>query len=239
MIYPIEHFGITDIGLNRKSNEDAWATIPKHQFFVLADGLGGHNAGEVASKETVQTLCRKIDHLFSLFPKSTLSTTETLSYLKEGICTTNSWIFCLSQENFNLQGMATTLCCFLFHENQILYANVGDSRVYRFRGKLSRLSLDHRRLHPPVKNMLTRAIGRQAFVIPHLATDVVSPDDVYFLCSDGLTDYVSEEEIEKILNMENGIEEASSKLVHIAKMRGGNDNITIVMVKILPCLESI
>ena len=236
MNYRIEHFAISDIGLHRKMNQDAWASNPKHHFFVLADGLGGHNAGEIASKETVQTLCRKIDNLFSLFPKSSLRASETLSYLKEGICSTNSWIFCLSNENTNLQGMATTLCCLLFHEDKVLYANVGDSRIYRFRTRLERLSSDHR-VSPPVKNMLTRAIGRSRYVIPHLSSSPITPHDIYFLCSDGLTDYVKEEEIEKILNQGEGIQESSAKLVHIAKMHGGNDNITVLMAKIHPCQE--
>lgn len=226
----VESYGISDIGLSRANNEDVFAELPDCQFYVLADGMGGHRAGEVASKEAVLQLCDAIDILFSEEKKPTPE--ETISGLKSGIAESNHWVYTLSRNHPELSGMGTTLCCFILLDNLLIYAHVGDSRIYRLRKKLERLTDDHSFRNPHTfKSVLSKAIGTTPSVEPDVATANVQDGDYYFLCSDGLTDYVSDMNIEKILQKAPNIKEACLELVEAAKTAGGNDNITILMVR--------
>ena len=249
MNYNAESFGISDIGLVRENNEDHWAMLATPPFFALADGMGGHNAGEIAAKEAVQTLCQKIYEHFENAPADIYSLQEIKSHLKKTIINTNNWIYRLASENKNLQGMGTTLCCMLLFQHYLLYANVGDSRAYRYRDKLEQLTVDHslrqelvdkgeleqKHFHTfPQKNIITRAIGKQSDVEPDIGVIQVQVGDIYFLCSDGLSDYVSNSEISDIIKANGSLEKISKSLVEIAKDKGGNDNISIVIIKILP-----
>lgn len=242
----VESYGISDIGLKRHNNEDAWGEIPAHHFYVLADGMGGHQAGEVASKETIDALLKAVPALFST--PTTLSLEELSIELQEIILETNSWIYHLSKENPDWQGMGTTLCCLLLYQNHAIYAHVGDSRIYRYRGTLKLLTQDHslrrevaKRYHLkehqghllPSKHVITRAIGTSSRVEPECNLSEIKAGDIYFLCSDGLTDVVDEEEITHILETKNEVKEACTALIQTALAHGGQDNITLVMVKVL------
>jgi protein phosphatase len=242
----VESYGISDIGLSRSNNEDVWAELPDIRFYALADGMGGHQAGEVAAKEAVLELCDIIDALFIQNPKP--SAEKIAQILKQAFVDANQWVRSLAQQHPELAGMGSTLCCFSVLENTLIYAHVGDSRIYRFRNALTRLTEDHSLRQEllstgdldeeaanafPFKNVITRAIGTNSLVEPHVATTPVQLDDIYFLCSDGLTDYASDDEIEAILKKNSSIKEASIELVETAKNAGGNDNITIVMIKII------
>jgi len=115
--------GLSDIGLTRPNNEDVWAAVPEKGFFALADGMGGHQAGEVAAKVTVEELCQTIHTL----------STDPLQALKLAIENANKKVFEQGQKNESLNGMGTTLCCAYWTKNKIILAHVGDSRIYRFR----------------------------------------------------------------------------------------------------------
>ncbi len=238
----LESFGISDIGLVRQNNEDNWAALENHYFYVLADGMGGHKAGEVASKEAIDHLCHSVRILF-LNPPQTMTAGQIAHGLQAAIRDANKWVYQLSLQNEDLEGMGTTLCCFLLHENNLIYAHVGDSRVYRFRDKLQQLTRDHSLKREmitrmtqgplPSKHVITRAIGTSPRVEPELAIAAVLPGDIYFLCSDGLTDAVAHQEIAAILQIAPSVKEACTNLVKQAKINGGHDNITLVMTKIM------
>ncbi len=240
--YDIESFGISDLGLVRKSNEDVFHEIPMHRFFVLADGMGGHKAGEIAAREVVHHLSTSICQIFSAKEES--PSTQLLSnLLHKAIASANHWVYQLSEQKKELSGMGTTLCCLLLHNDSLVYANVGDSRIYRFREILTQITEDHslcfssnaqnNKNSLTGKNIITRAIGTNPCVEPDICIAPICSGDIYFLCSDGLTDYVSDEEISLILQETNCIKTASHKMVEIAKIKGGNDNITILMIRVL------
>lgn len=223
--YQVESFGITDLGLARANNEDVFQQIPMQRFFLLADGMGGHNAGEIAAKEVIHHLSSAVYHLPLNNPETSV---EFL--LSQAIQNANLWVHKLSEQKQELSGMGTTLCCCLFHEHSLIYANVGDSRIYRFRRQLLQLTQDHSSIK---KNMITKAIGTSPIVEPDIKTDTVELGDIYFLCSDGLTDFVPDEELSSILCSSHCIKNASRKMIDAAKNKGGSDNITILMLKIV------
>ncbi len=241
----IESFGISDQGLVRENNEDVWHQIPVHQFFILADGMGGHNAGEIAAREVVHHLSASICQFFSGPEQEDAEQIER--HLHTAIVKANAWVHRLSEQKQEFCGMGTTLCCFLLHEQSLIYAHVGDSRIYRFRKKLELLTEDHSLRSQMIqlgqlnalsqeqflyKNIITRAIGTSPLVEPEVSKTQVEEEDIYFLCSDGLTDCVSHNEISTILSNAPTIQNASERLISAAKAKGGKDNITIVMIRV-------
>ncbi len=231
--YTVESFGISDLGLVRGNNEDVFHEIPLHRFFILADGMGGHNAGEIAAKEVVHHLSTSVCQFFS----TQESPPEDLpSQLHQAIMRANLWVHALSEQKKELCGMGTTLCCMLLHQESLIYAHVGDSRIYRFREKLEQLTEDHSLIATTPtagKNIITRAIGTSPTVEPEISMSTLQPNDVYFLCSDGLTDFVSDEELTGILADHSCIKTAARRMIETAKNKGGSDNITVLMLKII------
>lgn len=242
----IESFGISHIGHHRHNNEDAWGELPNRNFYILADGMGGHQAGEIAATEAVESVLRTMRHVLS--HKTSLSTMELQFELKEAILEANSWVYHLSQESSDMQGMGTTLCCLLFYENHVIFGHVGDSRIYRFQKKLECLTQDHslrkevaNLLHLdekaatglPSKNIITRAIGTSSYVEPDLNSLSALSGDIYFLCSDGLSDLVSDQEMASVIKQHSTLKQIGEALVQKALENGGNDNITLVITKIL------
>ena len=242
--YHIESFGISDLGLARQNNEDVFHAIPIHRFFVLADGMGGHNAGEVAAKEVVHHLSTSVCQLFSSLDAHV---DELPSHLHRAIQNANLWVHELSEQKKEFSGMGTTLCCLLLHKNSLIYAHVGDSRIYRFRNDLELLTQDHSLSSSPKKtsspqggkHIITRAIGTSPHVEPEINITSIEPNDIYFLCSDGLTDFVSHEELSHILINHQCIKTASQRMIEAAKNRGGSDNITVLMIKVLHVSENL
>lgn len=245
MIPLIESFGISDIGLSRINNEDVWKELSEDYFYVLADGMGGHLAGDVAAKESVLQLCDSMERFFRQHPSPGIEATK--QHLKKAFQETNQWIRNLAAKHVDFSGMGTTLCCFLVLQDTLIYGHIGDSRIYRFRNHLERLTTDHSlkeelllkgRLneatasHFPQKNILTRALGISAVIHPDISHTATKPNDIYFLCSDGLHDPLSEREMEGIIRQSAHIKEASIRLIEAAKNAGGSDNITILMIKI-------
>lgn len=232
----LEYYAISDIGLIRKNNEDFWAQLPQKKFFILTDGMGGHNAGEVAAQETVSFLC---DSIRKLTIESGEPIPSLISKLKDQIEQTNGYIYRLGQENPLYRGMGTTLCCMLVHDDSLIYAHVGDSRIYRLRHSLEMLTSDHassieikkEACPPQIKNIITRSIGNKAAANPEITSTKILPGDLFFLCSDGLTDILPDPLIENIITHSPSLSSACQKLVALAKEKGGSDNITIVMIK--------
>lgn len=239
---PLISFGLSDIGLRRSNNEDVWIALPDKGFFALADGMGGPQAGEVAAHEAIHHLA---DSVRKMKKKSCL---ELIIELRDAIEEANRWVYQMGQTSDALQGMGTTLCCLLWHEEAVLYAHVGDSRIYRLRDqKLELLTRDHSlfsrwlktgRLaeeEPPsrYKNVITRAVGTGTHANPEVAVAAHRPGDLYLLCTDGLSDVLPLEEIEKILLQEETLSSASEKLIERAKIKGSCDNMTLLIVRSL------
>ncbi|NDD57685.1 MAG: Stp1/IreP family PP2C-type Ser/Thr phosphatase [Chlamydiae bacterium] len=246
--FEVSSYGISDQGLIRKNNEDVWGSLPSQNFFVLADGMGGHNAGEIAAREAVDSLVTHVKNIFSSSRKENKHPEHLAKHLQYAIQDTNCLIKEMACTHSAYSGMGTTLCCILLHKNQLIYANVGDSRIYRYRQSLDQISEDHSlknhllkkgKLTPenmeryPYKNRLTKALGTQSHIVPDIGFLDVFSGDIFFLCSDGLTDHLSDAEITQIINATSCIEEIANTLINEAKLKGGKDNITVVMVKLI------
>ena len=245
--FKLSSFGYSDIGLVRSNNEDVWSSLKEYGFFALADGMGGHNAGEVAAKEAIQFVCASIEEYF-IASENPWTTFDLSRFSKHAIENANRWVYELGRKKKACKGMGTTLCTLLFHAKSLIYSHVGDSRVYQYRkGTLKQLTVDHSLKNQlifqgkfdemasksfPYKNILTRAIGTHNKVEAEIQVAEVNPHDIYLMCTDGLTDYVDNQEILSILERHLNPEKATFSLIEQAKRRGGSDNITIVMVKV-------
>ena len=241
MLPGLHYCGLSDIGLNRPTNQDVWAAKPELGFFALADGMGGRRAGDVAAQEALQILCESMRRLFISTQQFSIKINVSDS-LREAIEQANQWVYKMGCDSPTLLGMGTTLCCLLCIQDTIYYAHVGDSRIYRFRNdRLEQLTRDHsllakwlskkRKNAPlPPKNIITRAIGTAKWANPEISSCPFQDGDVFLLCSDGLTDAVHKDELQKILRNARSIETASQKMIDSAKKMGSGDNITVLIV---------
>lgn len=244
----LKSFGISDIGLNRSNNEDVWAALPDIGFFALADGMGGHPSGEVAAKEAIESLLTSAREI-----KNT-SSMELVIEIRHAIQKANRWIYDLGQQQSQFSGMGTTLCCLIWTDECVVYAHIGDSRIYRLRNKkLQLLTEDHSLLAKwlgmgkraeqcqtpfPYKNVITRSLGTSLRAKPEIAVTPTEVGDAYILCTDGLHDVLSLEDIEIIINRSKNLETASKNLIEAAKFKGSSDNITILIIQSEPWKES-
>lgn len=238
----LQFAGLSDIGTVRPNNEDVWVALPEMNFFALADGMGGHLAGEVAAKETIEFITHAISSL-----SSNDSILNILHFFQSTIEKTNQHIYQKSKESKHLSGMGTTLCCLYFTKHTVFYAHVGDSRIYRFRNeKLTLLTQDHSLFEKwlslgkiaedchtpyPYKNVITRAIGTTKKVIPDISYSSCEENDLYLLCSDGLSDVLTLTEIENLLQTSSSLSVSTEKLIELAKIKGSTDNITVVIIQ--------
>jgi len=242
--------GLTDQGLVREHNEDAISSDSQLGLAVLADGMGGHKSGEIASALAVDTI---LSSLRAALPELTTGQVdERTGYSHESMAIetaikhANSTIYNASRNNIQYEGMGTTVVVLLFYDNRISVAHVGDSRLYRLReNKLERLTRDHTLLQELIdrglytaeqakkslnKNLVTRAVGVNPGVDVDLLEDFALPHDIYLLCSDGLTDMISERLIEDtLLNYRDNLDKAAQELINQAKAHGGKDNISAVL----------
>ena len=237
-------FAKTDIGKAREINQDYYS-IPKSdqdlQLFILADGMGGYNGGEVASSLATQAAKSYIEDNFT---KVEHTKEAILILIKNAIEYSNKVVFEKSKSVPELEGMGTTLDVSVIYNNKIYIGHIGDSRVYRIRNKVMRkLTKDHsyvqqlledkkitreEAMHHPKKNMLTKALGCTSFIDPDLRARALNKNDIILMCSDGLTNMVSEEEIYEITK-ENP-KEAANNLIMLANKNGGYDNITVLII---------
>ncbi|MBI4391577.1 MAG: Stp1/IreP family PP2C-type Ser/Thr phosphatase [candidate division NC10 bacterium] len=237
--------GRTDPGRQREHNEDSLLADPEAGLFAVADGMGGHEAGEVASALALAALHE------SLAPRRQLPASlqpPALDALAEGMRLANRRVFEAGRHRPADARMGTTLVSALIEDAQAAFASVGDSRIYRLRDEaLDQLSRDHSLVwelvargemspeearHSPHKHVITRAVGMQPAVEVDAWTEPVQPGDVYLLCSDGLTDEVTDSEIlEALLAGGADLEAACQALLDLANRRGGRDNITALLVR--------
>ncbi len=241
-------FGLSDIGISRPNNEDVWAALPDIGFFALADGMGGHQAGEVAAKEAIEYLVGSMQGVKSR------NTIELIIEIRHAIEKANHWVFQLGKKSETLQGMGTTLCCLFWTKEAVIYGHVGDSRIYRFRNqKLELLTKDHSLYAKwldtgklaedcetpfPYKNVITRAIGSATKANPEIAATAYEPGDLFFLCTDGLSDVLTLEDMEKIIYRSQNLEDSARRLIQKAKIKGSSDNITILLIQAQPELDT-
>lgn len=246
--------GDTHVGMKRTHNEDTFMLAEEDNLFVVADGMGGHASGEVASQMAVDTL-REFFRSTAADPEATwpYKMDKALGYeenrLITGIKLANLRIFEAAQKDARLHSMGTTVVGILVVEDGVLIANVGDSRVYRIRdGKLDQLTSDHSLLNDyikmkrlsdeeienfPLKNVIVRALGMKSTVKVDTILDRPEIGDVYVLCSDGLCGPASDQEIQRIIGSHQDLETAVNKLIECANEHGGPDNITVVLAKVM------
>jgi protein phosphatase len=243
----------TSPGMVRSHNEDSVAFDATHGLIVLADGMGGYNAGEVASGIAVSVLSSEIRHrLEELGPeeKDAASGDEMgVVLLRENVKKANLSIFNAAQSQPQYSGMGTTIVAGIFYDDRVAVAHVGDSRMYRLRGEVFEcITRDHSLLQEQIdsgviskelarlsknRNLVTRAVGIEADVIPELHVHHVAVGDVYLFCSDGLNDMVEDEDIGTTLQMLQGnLVLAAAQLIEQANDNGGRDNISVILVKV-------
>lgn len=235
----------TDKGKHRKNNEDACFVIPKDNVYILCDGVGGNNSGEVASRKTVSGIAEYVSDN-SLEKVKTFRTVKT--YFNNCLQKINYEILKESRSSVENHGMATTLVLTYFAGNRVYAMNVGDSRAYILRdGKLKQITEDHTYVNSLVKagviteeeavdhenrNMITRAVGADYGVQPDFFTGIIKDGDILLMCSDGLYDEVPEEKIIELLQQDKSMSDIAADLVDAANKNGGADNITAIVLKV-------
>lgn len=243
----------TDSGMVRSHNEDSIAFEAACGLVVLADGMGGYNAGEVASGIAVSVMVSEISEpLKSVSPASLDVETGAergVILLADSIRRANSSIHQAAQSQAQYAGMGTTVVSALFYDNRVAVGHVGDSRLYRLREEtLEVITHDHSLLqeqidcgmisaelarHSQNKNLVTRAVGIDAEVIPEVHVHDVMVGDIYLLCSDGLNDMVEDEDIQSILYaMQGNLALAAEQLIQTANDNGGKDNVSVILIKV-------
>ena len=238
----LKTFSITDIGRKRKVNQDYIYTSEKPvgnlpNVFIVADGMGGHNAGDYASKVTVETMLAEMENSFEKNP--------TLIFRK-AIEEANDVIRKRASEDEKLEGMGTTVVVASCMGRFLQVANVGDSRLYVVGSKIRQITRDHSlvdemvrlgeinadeaRVHPD-KNIITRAVGTSDHVEADFFEVEITADDTILLCTDGLTNMVRDDEILDIIKKYDNAQAATMQLVKEANANGGRDNITVMIIK--------
>jgi serine/threonine protein phosphatase PrpC len=231
----VEQAGRTDVGRQRTANEDSLFVRPP--MFAVADGMGGAKAGEVASALAVEAVENARD-----------SGESTEAQLAEIVRSANRRIYDLAVADESRRGMGTTLTLVKVHGDDVTIAHVGDSRAYRLRdGELSQLTRDHSLVaelersgqitaeaaeHHPQRSIITRALGPEPDVEVDTYTLTGREDDLFLICSDGLTSMISDDEVTSILRSSSSLEEASEALVLAANQSGGKDNITVILFRL-------
>jgi PPM family protein phosphatase len=245
---------ITDTGKVREHNEDAIGSNADVGLMVLADGMGGYNAGEVASGIAVQTISELATEGAMREERNERDPTtgfmrQTI-VLRDAVARANKIIFQTAQSQTHCEGMGTTLVAAIFYDDKLSVAHVGDSRAYRLRGdRFEQLTLDHSLLQELVdrgfyseeeaqrstnRNYVTRALGVEPTVEVEVQEYDVLPDDVYLLCSDGLPDMVEDEDIHLTISTFNAsLDVVGQQLVELANDHGGRDNVSVMMAQVM------
>ncbi len=248
----ISSYGLTSVGKVREHNEDSFAVVDEQKIFVVADGMGGHAAGEVASQIATETV---VDFIKAMDEDATwpFDSAPNLSFegnkLSTAIRMGNRKVAKAVEENPAYMGMGTTLVSLFIKGKTAYIGHVGDSRVYLFRNNnLFCLTVDHSWVNTqlqtgaitpemaekhPLRNVITRALGSDEDVKVDIIESPLMKEDVFILCSDGLNSMLSDDDIQNIITENfDDVERASKELVDVANDRGGEDNITVVLVKI-------
>ncbi len=248
----LEYSARTDTGRKRKGNEDSFIINDEEGLFVVADGMGGHAAGEVASRLAVESIeefvrmtgsDREITWPFEIDDSMPLDANR----LKIALRLANRKVIKFPEERHEYQGMATTVVSMLFSDSTIYIGHVGDSRAYRVRdGHITQLTNDHSWVNEqvvsgvltsnqarnhPLRNVVTRAVGSRWDLQVDLLTEDAKDGDLYLLCSDGLSTMLDDDEILQILKAASTAEAACERLIERANEAGGEDNITAIVIR--------
>jgi len=236
----------TDTGQVREHNEDCIGGDESLGVAIVADGMGGYQAGEVASATAVKIIMEQLD---SLFKTSThLKRYSATMLLEQAVLKANQAIYKMAENQIHYSGMGTTVVAVLFHNDSISVAHVGDSRLYRLRGNdFRQLTKDHSVLqelidcgyytpekarHSQHQHTITRALGIEQNVNIEIQEDRVLDQDIYLLCSDGLSDMLDENEMYTIVSSKNhSLKQAAQLLIEAANDKGGKDNISLILVR--------
>ena len=238
--------GVTDVGLVRDHNEDNIAWEADKGLVILADGMGGHNAGEVASELAVQSIREALEDVLSQDVKEACDV-DYKDAVRQAIVYANDQINNKAQLHPEYSGMGTTVVLTLFQGNSVVYANVGDSRIYRYRDdKLEQTTTDHSLVQEMIdngymseeeaqfsmnRNLITRALGIAKEVDVDVNELTVKANDIFLLCSDGLSDLVPNQQISTVIsNNIQDLPKAADELIELAKQNGGSDNISVILV---------
>ena len=242
--YKINAFGKTDVGLMRTINQDSIFVSTKPvgklpNLFIVADGMGGHKAGDVASRVAIEKFVKYA---------CTTHMTDPANILDAGIMSINKEIYDMANSNRDYSGMGTTFVAAVIAEGHVYIANVGDSRLYVVGSKIRQITRDHSyveemvrigeldradaRNHPD-KNIITRAVGAEDHVEPDFFTVELREGDTVLMCSDGLTNMLEDEEIRMIISGARDLVEKAERLVEAANANGGRDNISVILIE--PC----
>jgi protein phosphatase len=251
---PLQGAAITDVGKVRRSNEDSYGFFPGAAFYVVADGMGGHVGGEIASTVAVETMYTSLQAtqdqdltpVFDVSGQTSVGGRRLLIALEQA----NNKVLAMGRQDTSLKGMGTTIAAILFEEGtqQASICHVGDSRVYRIRqGHIEQLTEDHSlaqhlvragNLDPaamersPHRHVLMQAVGIRPTVQPDLRIEKPEPEDVFVVCSDGVHGVVTNEEIKEVVDSPSfDPQRACQTLVTLANARGGPDNCTIIILR--------
>jgi len=234
--------GRSDVGIIRSGNEDNFIMLPERGLWVVADGMGGHAAGEVASEMAVRFVARELGSLLDINDET------AAERMRAAIRAANGAIFQRTLTEHDKRGMGTTVTALVLHDGRFLIGQVGDSRAYLYRErKLIQLTKDHSyvqeqvdagyltpeqaRSHP-YSNVITRCVGANNEVLPDIYVGALKPDDLFLLASDGLTGMLEDPELGELLGANRPPQETVEMLITEANRRGGLDNITAIIVRV-------
>lgn len=250
----LEIASATDPGMVRSHNEDSVAADPANGLVVLADGMGGYNAGEVASGMATTVIVTEMQQVMAKVQPHEIDarTREQVAarMVREQVLKANTSIYQAAQSQPQYAGMGTTLVVCLFYDDRVLVAHLGDSRLYLAReGSFRQITRDHSLLqeqidsglitleqakHAQHKNLVTRALGIDPTVEPEIHEYPAKPGDIYLLCSDGLCDMVEDEDIGMAVQaLGANLKLAAEQLVQMANDNGGRDNVSVILVRVL------
>lgn len=236
-------FGITDIGRTRKNNQDYLYISEKPlgnlpNVYIVADGMGGHKAGEVASKSAVETIITSI---------TSTKLKDPVSIIQEAVTTANNEIFYMSKDHPEFEGMGTTLVITTICQHDFYVANIGDSRLYLINDDIHQITRDHSYVEEMVsrgeidkdsarthekKNVITRAVGVETGTFADYFQVKYKEGDKILMCSDGLSNMITDEDLKRIVKKNVPVEEIVNELVYTANHNGGADNITAIVVEL-------
>lgn len=235
-------FAKTDIGAKRQTNQDyifcsmqPVGSLPN--LFIVADGMGGHKAGDLASRYTVEEFLKSVQES---------SAENPISIIEEAVRHANLSLIRKSKESIDYDGMGTTLVVATFIGKSLYIANIGDSRLYLVNNDIQQITRDHSLVEEMIslgeidrknarthekKNIITRAIGVDSEVVADFFEIEYSKGDIILMCSDGLSNMIDDEEIKEIINEGTDLSEITNKLIEVANRNGGRDNISVVLIE--------
>ncbi len=246
-------YALSDVGRKREQNEDSFMTLPERGVVAVCDGMGGHKAGEVASRAAVDTL----EKIMAIEPPGAdylpegagTELSPSIRNLIRGVRLANRRIFRASAQAVKMRGMGTTVVAGVFTPGQFAICHVGDSRCYLLRDSvIRRLTVDHSWMEEliasgelkaeeaqnfPDRNFITRALGIRPAVKVDISLEPVKKGDLYLFCSDGLSGMISDDEILEVLLAHPDLEKTAAALIERANGHGGDDNVTVVLVRVI------